>query len=232
MENNKDFNLSQIYGDRGEGTKKPVTQWELDYAEKLSQDPNIEYTKEQLLKIIWLKLNQKAVNGIFKPTEIQSAIMNDLFKYFMGKEDTPLDVKKGVLLIGSYGAGKTEIMRAFCTTQFGKFNPQRNEKACVMTSAIEMVDHYNKESDFNHYYKNNLYIDDFGSEQRAKYMAKDAEPILTKFLELWYMKSKHKLYITTNATKEELQEKYGGRVFSRLHQLCTFTTIKERDFRV
>lgn len=206
---------------------QPMSQEMKDYLEKLKKPTIITPTQEQVIQIIWSKLNKRANDGKFDPTNKQSEVMNFLFKHFAGDEQ-----KKGVCLIGTYGCGKTEILKAFITTRFKPFNYLSAKKNCLTTSSIEMVDYYNKDQNFDKFFENHLYIDDFGSEQRAKYMAKDEEPILSKFLELWYLRrGEYRLYLTTNLGVEELRKKYGGRVLSRLKQLCDFIELKENDQR-
>jgi len=206
---------------------EPMSDEYKKYVEKLNQPTITTPTKQGIVKCILDKLHKRAVNGSFEPTESQRGLMNEFFKHFASKEN-----KKGYCLIGGYGCGKTEIMKAFVSTRFHPFDYLKSERLCMMTSAIEMVDHYNTDNNFNRHLETNLYIDDFGSEQRAKFMAKDDEPILSKFLEMWYMKNRDKnLYLTTNLSPEEIQNKYGGRVYSRLNELCEFMQLNGEDFR-
>lgn len=208
--------------------EQPMSEEYRAYIEKLNTPTITSPTKEDVIKSIWYKLNLKANDGKFEPNDIQRALMNDLFKHFSASNRT-----KGICLIGSYGVGKTEIMKAFTSTRFHEFDYLKSGKNCHITSAIQMVEHYNSDKNFNIFFGNNLYIDDFGSEQRAAFMAKDEEPILSKFLELWYIKRENfNLYITTNMDASELQAKYGGRVYSRLSQLCEFKKISGKDFRI
>lgn len=213
---------------KGEIEQKPMSKIEREYWDKVAEDPLHYPDKQEIIASLIRKLNKRARNGKFKATDNQSGLIKVLYDYFNG--DSSLDGKKGFLISGPYGCGKTEIMKAFCTTHFKPFNPA-TDKICHITSSIEMIEGYNQDKNFNRYFNNNLYIDDFGSEQRANFMAKDEDPILSKFLELWYMKREHRLFITTNLSKEEVELKYGGRVYSRLHDLCNFITFKEKDFR-
>lgn len=208
---------------------EPMSEAEKKYWQKVAEDPLYYPNKQEIIRSINRKLHKKARNGHFEATKGQSNILNGLFEFFA--KESGLKDTKGLFLIGPYGCGKTEIMKAFCTTHFKPYNPA-TDKTCHITSSIQMVDYFNEDGNFNKYFGNNLYIDDLGSEQRAKYMSKDEDPILSKFLELWHMKDEYKLFITTNLSKEEIESKYGGRVYSRLHELCNFITINdEKDFR-
>ena len=235
-QSNENFSLESFHenwkkkNDQKKNNVPPSKEY-VDYIQKLKEDPTHTPSSEEIFYSIVNKLNRHANGGQFIPTEKQSQLMNLLYQYFMNME-SQLDKTKGVCMFGSFGAGKTEIMRAFTLTHFKPFNPTMYAKPCLVTSSIEMVDHYNKETNFDKYFENHLYIDDFGSEQRAKFMTKDAEPILSKFLELWYMRRNKRLYLTSNLNKQELKDKYGGRVFSRLHQLCNFIELNEKDFRI
>lgn len=200
-----------------------------EYLDKLAEDPTKKPSPEWCLYQISQKLDRRAIGGKFKPTEKQRRLMNYLWQYFRGEGDV-LDTSKGILLSGSFGCGKTEILRAFTSTPFGAYEP--GETITKMASAIEMIDHFNQAGNFDGYFGRPLFIDDLGTEQRAKYMTKDAEPVLSKFIELWHLRSTSPLFISTNLEVLELREKYGGRVYSRLHQLCNIVTLDERDFRL
>lgn len=203
--------------------KEPSPEF-IEYCKKLKEDNSIQLSYEQIGQRIYTLLHRNAKGGVFRPSEKQKNLLNHFWKHFKNDEE------KGILLYGSFGSGKTEMLKAFALTPFNKFNPF--EKQCRIISAIEMIDHYNGESNFEKFLDKNLYIDDLGSEQRAKFMSKDDDPILSKFFELWYMRRNHKLYITSNLSKDELHDKYGGRVYSRLHELCTFIEFNDKDYRL
>ena len=214
---------------KGKSTE-PMSDEYKEYIKRLKSDNVIIPIQEHIYFEIKRKLNINAIGGEFKASQNQSNLMNMLFKYFL-HQDSTIDTKKGICLLGTFGSGKTEIMRAFTLTHFHEHKPY--EKPCKVTSAIEMIDHYNNETNFNTYFENNIYIDDLGSEQRAKYMSKEEDPILSKFFELWYLRKGLKLYLTTNLSMQELSDKYGGRVYSRLHELCNFIELDEQtDFRL
>ena len=207
--------------------KTPMSQEYKDYIEKMKTSTVITPKQEDVVSGIWTQLHKRANNGEFIPSEKQKHCMNFLFKYFSIQNS-----KKGVCIIGSYGSGKTELMKAFCTTRFHQYDAMKSGYVCHITSSIEMVDYYNKDSNFDKFFENNLYIDDFGSEQKAKYMSKDAEPILSKFIELWYIKCRDKrLFITTNLSTKELKEMYGARVYSRLKGTVDFKVLNDKDHR-
>jgi DNA replication protein DnaC len=177
-----------------------------------------------------MHLSKRAIGGAFRPNEQQRNLMNQLYNHRYGKGNLHKD--KGVLLYGSYGTGKTEILRAFCRTNFNPYNPNRNANPTRLTTAIQMVQHYDDAGNFLRYLDKDLYIDDLGTEQRAKYKAKDEDHVLGKFLESWSQQNEFKLYATTNLTLDEIGERYGGRVFSRLHLMCNVIEFNGEDWRL
>ena len=141
---------------------KPTTEEERAYWEKVAQDPKHYPDKFEILSLIWCKLNKRAKGGAFKPTISQRNLLNHLWGYFGGNGEF-LDRSKGILLMGGFGVGKTEILKAFCTTHFKPFNPSTDPRPCQTISAIELVDYFNADQNFNKFFENNLYVDDFGT---------------------------------------------------------------------
>lgn len=201
----------------------------LEYIERVKADPSIELNMEQRFAQIRSKLDRMSHHEEFKPSSKQATLMNMLWQYF--HHQGSLDSRKGILLIGGMGCGKSTIMKAFCTTHFTKFIPGQDPHPVQITSAIAMIDYYNDQGNFEQFLSRDLYIDDFGSEQRAKYMSKDDDPILSKFLERFYSTG-NRVFATTNLNKEELLDKYGRRVYSRLHELCNIIEMQDKDFRM
>ena len=142
-------------------------------------------------------------------------------------------LNKGILLIGSYGCGKTSMMETF--HEIGKRLLPNKYMWFPMTSTLELVDEYeslnntSKEAFFKKYNDVKLmYFDDFGTEEDASNYGK--KNLMKEILEKRYLK-KNKSFVTTNLTLIEIKEKYGKRVFSRLQQMFNIIQFDGEDLR-
>ena len=143
-------------------------------------------------------------------------------------------LNKGLLFIGKYGCGKTSMMDTF--QEIGKRLMPNNFMWFVSHSTLEIVDEFessnnqNKESFFQKY--NNvrtIYFDDFGTESDASNYGK--KNLMKEILEKRYL-NKKKTFLTTNLSLNEIKDKYGNRVFSRLQEMFNIIEFKGDDFRV
>ena len=134
-------------------------------------------------------------------------------------EKFEIDVHKGILLSGPVGCGKTSLMKLL------KFLvPQQRP--------YEMIPSRNVVFSFNHlgykaiedYGNSNFFcFDDLGIEPYGRFYGKDCNvmgEILLSRHEL-YLNTHRKLktHVTTNLNAEELEERYGNRVRSRMREL-------------
>ena len=130
-----------------------------------------------------------------------------------------ISLQKGVLLSGPVGCGKTSLMKLLRYIIPGK-------------PTYEMIPSRNVVFSFNHlgykaiedYGNSNFFcFDDLGIEPYGRFYGKDCNvmgEILLSRHEL-YLNTHRKLrtHVTTNLNAEELEERYGNRVRSRMREL-------------
>lgn len=157
----------------------------------------------------------------------------------MGIENTSLD--KGILLFGNFGVGKTWLMKLFMKNQRQVFH---------VHNAKKIADFYEKDGDeaiepflsktknpindaaaFYHPYTG-LCLDDIGTEDR-KVNYGNKRNVIGDIIELRYEKQNTGIWLhgTTNLTVGQIESYYGGRVRSRLREVCNLLELNGGDRR-
>ena len=215
------------------------------YWDKLRDFKPIEWSDEHRKRVIKRKLHKmagKAGYDKFSPTEQQAGFMKMLYS-FLKEEDTGFNIKKGLVVIGSVGVGKTSIMSAFLSVPFKPFIDDEwyNTKP-KFSSCIDVVDYYNEVNsskvwvNWKEKYNGDIYLSDLGTEHKPKYATSDSEPIIGELIEYRDNRPTGKTFFCTNLSEEDLLEKYGKRVYSRLRGHCNFINLNDlgvvKDFRI
>lgn len=128
-----------------------------------------------------------------------------------------IDIHKGILLSGPVGCGKTSLMKLIrhITPHYQSYEmiPTRNITFAFNHIGYKIIEQY---GDSRFYC-----FDDLGIEPTGRYFGKDCnvmgEVILSRH-EL-FLKYKFKTHCTTNLNAQELEERYGNRVRSRMRGL-------------
>ncbi|MFB9053085.1 ATPase [Formosa undariae] len=176
------------------------------------------------LILIYLNAKGKLLFGEhFKIYDDDLVIIRKLCHYLIKdhkncKKDN-IDPDKGILLSGPVGCGKTSLMKLI-------------RHLPPLQRPYEIIPCRNIAFSFNHLgfktiedYGNTKFFcfDDLGIEPSGRYYGKDlnvmGEVLLSRY-EL-YLQTKHKIktHATTNLNAEELEERYGNRVRSRMREL-------------
>ncbi len=130
-----------------------------------------------------------------------------------------IDIDKGILLTGPVGCGKTSLMKLL-------------RHLVPLQRPYEMIPCRNVAFGFNHIgfktieeYGNTKFFcfDDLGVEAAGRFYGKDlnvmGEILLSRYELFLNTKRKLKTHVTTNLNAEELEDRYGNRVRSRMREL-------------
>ena len=172
--------------------------------------------------LVYLNAKGKLLFGeTFKIFEEDRDILFKLCNYFIGDEanckNFGIDINKGILLSGPVGCGKTSLMKLLRHIvphqKPYKIIPARNIVFGFNHVGYKTLEDYGN----GHYFC----FDDLGVEPIGRHYGKDCnvmgEIILSRhdlFLECHI-----KTHATTNLNAQELEERYGNRVRSRMREL-------------
>src|SRR5690606_34754860 len=183
--------------------------------------------------LVYLDVKGKLLFGEkFKIYEEDRDIILKLSSYFIKDkkscQKSGIDVEKGLLLSGPVGCGKTSLMKLL-------------RHLVPLQRPYEMIPCRNVVFSFNHlvyktiqdYGNNKLFcFDDLGVEPPGRFYGKDCnvmgEVLLSRHELFLQSKYKIKTHATTNLNAEELEERYGNRVRSRMRELFNLIAFDEK----
>jgi len=183
--------------------------------------------------LIYLNAKGKLLFGEkFKIYEEDRDIMLMLTSYFIKDNENcqkfGIDINKGILLSGPVGCGKTSLMKLL-------------RHLVPHQRPYEMIPCRNVIFSFNHlgyktiddYGNTKFYcFDDLGVEPSGKFYGTDCnvmgEVLLSRHELFLQSKYKIKTHATTNLNAEELEERYGNRVRSRMRELFNLIAFEEK----
>lgn len=183
--------------------------------------------------LVYLNAKGKLLFGEkFKIYEEDRDIILKLSSYFIKDkkscQKSGIDVEKGLLLSGPVGCGKTSLMKLL-------------RHLVPLQRPYEMIPCRNVVFSFNHlgyktiedYGNNKLFcFDDLGVEPPGRFYGKDCnvmgEVLLSRHELFLQSKYKIKTHATTNLNAEELEDRYGSRVRSRMRELFNLIAFDEK----
>lgn len=142
-----------------------------------------------------------------------------------------IDTNKGILLSGPVGCGKTSLMKLLPHLAPHKTNyemvPTRNIVFNFNASGFEVIEQYSETK--------NYCFDDVGIEPIGKHFGTDCnvmgEIILSRYDIFCNPEQSRRIttHITTNLNAQELEERYGNRVRSRMRQLFNLVAFESNS---
>lgn len=167
----------------------------------------------------------------FKLYEEDKELLLKLCSYFIADVSSckkyDIDVDKGLLLTGPVGCGKTTLMRLLPHLvphrRSYNFIPCRNVVFGFNGVGFKMIQDYEDHKAYC--------FDDLGVEHVGRYYGKDCNvmgEILISRYDIFKLKA-IKTHITTNLNADELQEKYGERVRSRMRVMFNLISFDENS---
>lgn len=187
------------------------------------------------------KTGRKIYGPKFKVLEEDYPIIFRLFVYFFKDQknaaEFDLDLRKGILLMGPIGCGKTSLMNIM---RF--IRPHQDQHLMISTRKIsydfiqngyQVIEKYSDRS-FNfkadEWIPKHYCFDDLGVENSLKYFGNDCNVMIEILLSRYDYFINHKMitHITTNLDSREIEKMYGCRVRSRLREMMNLITFGAR----
>ena len=155
-------------------------------------------------------------------------IIYKLLIYFLGNkpeaDKLDIDLRKGILLTGPIGCGKTSLMSLmrFVPPPERKhiMKPCRELSFEFIQEGFEVISRYSKMS-FNSDHPKVYCFDDLGAEQSLKYFGNECNVMGEVLLSRYdlFISQGMITHLTTNLSASELESMYGNRVRSRFREM-------------
>jgi predicted ATPase len=202
---------------------------QVEYFQRLCEDvPSLSLcTLKQAKLYMWQRFKELHPNRQFSPNELYPVLsyyasQDDVFLVAKTANDADCSFAKGIAIVGSYGVGKSTLLK--CIKQMPKgcglylhngythYLDASQFATDYQESGIEAFDRWrNKEV---------LFIDDVGEEPQVKYYG-NGYPIVAQLLKYRYEK-RLVTHITSNKSPAELGTLYGEGVKDRLKEMFNF----------
>ena len=153
-------------------------------------------------------------------------------------ESNGLNPGKGILLMGNNGVGKTHFMEKFAlaNSKICWGHPKMPTDCQIDDGSADSIRRaYHQHGpellqQFNHH---DLYLDDLGSEVGGpvNLFGTTVDPIYELIMMRYRIRDQFKTYITTNHTMDQIKERYGYRIWDRLHEMCNILILEGQSRR-
>lgn len=212
-----------------------ITEGSVQYSLGELKNNQMLYDLDKIL--IYLNAKGKLLFGKkFKIFEEDQDILFKLCNYYIKDEANckklDIDINKGILLSGPVGCGKTSLMKLLrhIVPHYKPYEviPTRNITFAFNNIGYTIIENYGDKLFYC--------FDDLGVEPTGRHFGKDCnvmgEVLLSRYE--FFLQTKIKTHATTNLKAQELEERYGNRVRSRMRQLFNLVAFdsKSRDKRV
>lgn len=180
-----------------------------------------QYNFNKCLQFLW-HIGRQKYGTSFRIYKEDVPILFRLLVYAIGDEENcarhNLDLKKGILLTGPVGCGKTSLMSLLPEFMY-------QEQRFTVKNTRDVAAEFNKEGyeiiQKYGYRPKVICLDDLGVEQSSRYYGNECNTIGEILLHRYELYSRQRIvtHATTNLNAAELEKGYGNRVRSRMREM-------------
>ena len=168
----------------------------------------------------------------------QKKLYKDAYELFIKKGKS-----KGLLIIGSMGAGKSLMMRVYQKLFLGSPRGFKWVNSAILRDMLEEISVLEIKNDYGYAYKGDLYIDDIGLFQGKNMKFGNAINVVSEVIferyELFvnegfrtHFSSNLPLDIKDNPNNiPTIRALYGDRVYDRINEMCEVLLINSKSLR-
>jgi DNA replication protein DnaC len=164
-------------------------------------------------------------------------LLTNLTKYFIYDKTCKIDLHRGILLYGGTGTGKTTLFRIFRRLAGALDMMEGYNKAYSIEKTSDIVSdvRYRANEDIiRKFYSNNICFDDLGQEASDAKVYGNTVSVMGEILFNRYDRfqtNKQLTHLTTNLSEDELKDKYGERIHSRMQEMFNWILVDGEDLR-
>jgi DNA replication protein DnaC len=179
----------------------------------------------------------KSIEPDFLIDETNKDVLKQLLLYFTGSDEFDGSLKKGIMLIGGVGTGKSLLFRIFkeYTSQIIRINSFQYH------TSQEIIDNVNVKGVeymdvFNHNYDNPItcYIDDIASRNEViKYYGTEVN-VMEQLLSIRYnvfSRYRKLTHVTSNKYPSDFKDLYDNRIVDRMKEMFNIIELTGKSFR-
>lgn len=210
------------------------------------EEYNRKWTSEELKeramrRFAFLMVDKQPDDKQPQPNARYAQLIDAFAKYFAG-ENGPLNVRKGIILSGCTGCGKTTLFKLFNFNFYWKCDqpagPLSGENTLLFAwnscrgIAMEYTDKQRGGiAALKNYFNGVSLFDDLGAENIGSHYGTKAD-VMGEIIQSRYENKRVLTFLTTNLTYEQIQQTYGERVASRLAEMCNWVDMEiNEDYR-
>ena len=196
----------------------------------------MEEKTKKTLKDYFLEI-ATSIKKDFKINDNNREAYNTLFKYFLKRDNLEeIDNNKGILLVGSYGSGKTLAMKIF-KIFYNNVNNSKYKNYFEIFTTDEIIDSYSihGREGINSFNRNNdICIDDLGADSGEHYHYKEVEDPISILLYKRYDMFTNlglKTHATTNLAVNNLSSRFSERIIDRMYEMFNIVYLPGESWR-
>lgn len=161
-------------------------------------------------------------------------VLLDMTKYFIGDDSSSFNLQKGLMICGKVGTGKSFLMKVFRSFASALKNEQRIFRNIGTKQILFEMTEAKNIAAAKKYFTGNYCLDDIGAERVEVKIYGDSVSAIEEILFMRhenYTKFGLITHATTNLMPDDIEDRYGERVGSRLNEMFNFVILQGPDRR-